>query len=418
VLRALDLVLDVALAHLRKRKRQTAVSIVGVSLGVGFFIAVAALMQGFQQYFIQQTIDVSPHIVMKDEFRAAPLQPAARLYAGGAVRIVGMRPLDEPRGIRNDDVTVAAIRRLPGIAVAPSLHGQIVLRYGAKDVAATLIGINPSEERRVSNIERDLVRGKLSDLEAVANGIILGEGLASKLGAWIGDSVNAVSPTGALLKTKIVGLFQTGLTTLDNSVAYILLKKAQVLQGRPNVVNQIRIRLDDVTRAEAVAARIEARFGYRTEAWQETNRNVFGIFVIQNAIMYSTTGAILVVAAFGIFNIIATVVLEKTRDIAILKSIGLDEGDIRAIFLAEGLALGLVGAVLGWAVGYGLTELLAQVRFDVEGFVKTRGFVLSYTFTHYAIAGGAASAAAALAAFLPARKAAALNPVDIIRGAT
>jgi lipoprotein-releasing system permease protein len=216
---------------------------------------------------------------------------------------------------------------------------------------------------------------------------------------------------------KVVGLFQTGITGLDDVIGYTLLKKAQVLQDRANIVNQIRMRVADVEGAERIAAEIEARFGYWTESWQETNRNVLDIFIIQNTIMYSTTGAILVVAAFGIFNIISTVVLEKTRDIAILKSIGLEEGDIQRIFLLEGLLVGVVGAALGAGVGYGLTEILASIQLPVGGFVRHRGFVLSYSVVHYLIAGGAAITAAALAAYLPARKAARLNPVDIIRGA-
>ena len=219
------------------------------------------------------------------------------------------------------------------------------------------------------------------------------------------------------MRMKVVGLFRTGITTMDNGMAYALLKKAQVLAGRTNVVNQIRMRLDDITAAERLAASIEARFRYRTESWQETNRNVLGIFVVQNGIMYSTTGAILVVAAFGIFNIIATVVMEKIRDIAILKSIGLDEGDIRQIFLIEGSLVGVVGALLGWGVGYGLTEVLASIRFEIEGFVKTQGFYLAYSIGHYLIAAGIAIAAAIAAAYLPARKAARVNPVDIVRGA-
>jgi lipoprotein-releasing system permease protein len=411
------LVADIALAHLRKRKRPTLVSILGVALGVGFFIAIAALMQGFQSYFISQIIDVSPHILMKDEFRSAPRQPAEALAEGGAVQLSGVKPKDEPRGIRNGEAIAASLARLPGVTASPSLTGQALLRYGSKDVSATIVGIEPEVERIVTRIERDMTVGRLADLRATANGIILGDGLAYKLGVGPGDSVNAVSPEGVLLKTKITGLFRTGVTTLDNGTAYMLLKKAQILQNRPNVVNQIRMRLENVAQAQTAAADIEARFGYRAESWQETNEGVLGIFVIQNGIMYSTTGAILVVAAFGIFNIISTVVLEKTRDIAILKSIGLDELDIWLIFLIEGLAVGIVGAIIGWAVGYGLTEALAQVRLPIEGYVKTQGFYLKYSARHYLLSAGIAVSAAVLAAYLPARKAARVNPVDIVRGA-
>lgn len=411
------LTLDIALAHLRKRKRQTLVSVLGVAVGVGFFIAIAAMMQGFQNYFVSQIIDVSPHIVMKDEYRSAPRQPVEAAFAGGAVQLTGVKPKDEPRGIRNGQAITVNLAQLPGLHVAASLQGQVFLRYGSKDTSATLIGIEPEPERRVTRIEKDLTIGKLDDLRTVANGIILGEGLAAKIGVFPGDSVNAVSPIGVIMRMKVVGLFRTGITTMDNGLAYALLKKAQVLAGRSNVVNQIRMRLDDITAAESLATTIEARFKYRTESWQETNRNVLGIFVVQNGIMYSTTGAILVVAAFGIFNIIATVVLEKTRDIAILKSIGLDEGDIRQIFLIEGSLIGIVGALLGWGVGYGLTEILASIRFEIEGFVKTQGFYLAYSLGHYLIAAGIAIAAAIAAAYLPARKAARVNPVDIVRGA-
>ena len=120
---------------------------------------------------------------------------------------------------------------------------------------------------------------------------------------------------------------------------------------------------------------------------------------------------------FGIFNIISTVVHEKTRDIGILKSIGFEERDIRRIFLIEGLLVGLVGTLLGWALGYGLTRLLGAIRIHNEGFITAEGFILHYTIIHYLIAGSFALLSATFAAWLPARKAAHLNPVDIIRGA-
>ncbi len=413
----LGLVADIALGHLRKRKRQTAVSLVGVALGVGFFIAVAALMQGFQQYFVAKIIDVSPHVTMKDEYRAPPAQPVEQAFGGGAVRLVGVKPKEELRGIKNGLAKVAELERLQGVAVAPMLTGQVILRYGSRDVSAQIQGIEPARERRVSNLERDMTAGALDDLFTTANGVILGAGLAEKLGAEPGDSVTALSTAGVVLKMKVVGLYATGITEMDNAQGYALLKKVQVLEDRPNVINRVRLKLAEVDGAEPLARRIEARYGYRTESWEEANQNVLGIFVIQNAIMYSTTGAILVVAAFGIFNIISTVVLEKVRDIAILKSLGFESRDVERIFVVEGLLVGLAGMLLGWALGWLLIELLAQVRFTIEGFVKSEGFKLDRGFLNYALAGAAAVTAATLAAYLPARRAARVDPVEIVRGA-
>ena len=176
-------------------------------------------------------------------------------------------------------------------------------------------------------------------------------------------------------------------------------------------------RLDDITLSRALARRIEERFGYRSEPWEETNSNVLGIFVIQNGIMYSTVGAILIVACFGIFNVISTVIYEKTRDIAILKSMGFREADIKRIFIIEGVLVGLVGTALGWLLGSAIVEFLGSLEFKVEGFIKAQGFVLYRSWTHYAVAGGFAMLSATVAAWLPARKAARVNPVDIVRGA-
>lgn len=159
--RPVAVALDIALAHLVNRKRQSIVSLGGVALGVGFFIAMAAMMQGFQRYFVEKVIDVSPHVVMKDEYRTAPLQPAYRAFPTGAVSLQGQRPLDELRGIRDADATLDALLATPGVAAAPTLRGPIIFRYGSKDVSGTLVGIEPAKERRVTNIERDLIAGQL-----------------------------------------------------------------------------------------------------------------------------------------------------------------------------------------------------------------------------------------------------------------
>ena len=267
----MTLVWDIALTHLAGRLRQTTVAIAGVATGVGFSIAMAALMEGSQRDFIETLVDATPHIVIKDEYRRPPLQPVQRRYGSGAVGLRGLQPRDELRGIRNAHARVAELARLDGLKVAPILQGQVVMRFGGKDVAATLTGITPERERAVSNIEDDLVAGSLAALRRTANGVILGNGLAERLGAAPGDTLAVTSPAGTLLRMKVVGLFHTGVVALDNAQSVAILKKVQVLQNRPNVVNRIRARVADARHAERMARRIEARIGYRTESWEEAN---------------------------------------------------------------------------------------------------------------------------------------------------
>jgi len=414
----MPIIVEIALTHLLGRKRQSLVSIGGVALGVGFFIAITALMQGFQQDFVRRIVETAPHIVMYDDFRNPSPQPVTRRFVDGAVLLQGLKPKEERRGIRNAQAMITELAQRSGMAVAPVLSGQIFLNYGTKDVSVGLTGIEPERERAVTKLESDMIAGTLDDLERTANGIILGIGVARRLGADLGDTLTAVSPVGVVLSVKIVGLFRSGIVTIDDSETYVLLKKAQILQDRPNVINAIRIRLDQYEAADVAARSLEARYGYRTVSWQEANEGVLGIFVIQNGVMYSTTGAILVVACFGIFNIISTMVFEKARDIAILKSLGFTSADIRNIFMLEGLGVGFLGSLCGWGIGYGLTEVLASIKFDVRSMVEIQGFVLYRAAEPYAAAALAAIASSTVAGWIPARRAARVNPVDIIRGAT
>ena len=179
----MKLPLDIALRHLLTRKRQTLVSLAGVALGVGFFIAMMSLMRGMQQYFVVKVIDAWPHIVIKDEYREVPRQPAEIAFAGAAIELKSVKPVDELRGIRDAKAAIAQISELPGLQAAPTLRGQVFLRYGSREVSATLVGIEPARERRVTNLERDLTAGSLDALFTAANGLILGEAMARKLGA-------------------------------------------------------------------------------------------------------------------------------------------------------------------------------------------------------------------------------------------
>lgn len=413
----LGLIVGIALTHIRGRTRQTALSILGVATGVGFAIAMAALMEGSQSDFIARIVDATPHVVVKDEFRDPPPQPVARYYADAVISLRGVKPKDELRGIRNPQPKLAALDDMPGVAAAPILRGQVVLRYGGKEVAASLIGVEPKRERRVSQVEADMIAGTLDDLYGTANGIILGAGLARKLAAEMGSTLTVTSPTGVTLKAKVVGLVDSGIVSLDEGTSYALLKKVQVLLERPNVINEIRLRLDDVTAARAVAHRVETRIGYRSESWEEANEGFLETFAIRNIIIYTVVSGILIVAAFGIFNIVSTITFEKVHDIAILKSLGFRESDIRALFLFEGLLMGTVGTGLGWALGYALCRILGTVEVQIRPGAEPMPLPVIYEPAHYLIAAAAALSVAAIAGYLPARRAARFNPVDIIRGA-
>jgi lipoprotein-releasing system permease protein len=410
------LIIEIAITHVVGRGRQTMVAILGVAVGVGFSIAMAALMQGSQNNFIDQLVNEMPHVQITDERRSPPRQPAEDVF--DAVDIQSLRPREDRRGIINPTAALTWLEGwVPG-RFAQSLRTQGVIRFAGRDVGASIIGIDPEKEAGVSPIIDDFRQGSFAALAAGGNNVLIGDAMAEKLGAKLGDTITAVSSTGLTRNFKIVGLFHTGTTARDEAEAYVLLKNAQILSERANAINEIRIKLNDPGAATMVARRAEAELGYKAEAWQEANESLLEALVIRNVIMYTVVAAIMLVAGFGIFNIVSTITHEKARDIAIMKSLGFRQSDMRRIFLLEGVTIGTIGSLSGWVVGFLLVYILSSIRFEFSaGGREITSLPVAWSFLHYIIASSFALASAALAGYLPARKAARLNPVEIIRGA-
>jgi lipoprotein-releasing system permease protein len=196
----------------------------------------------------------------------------------------------------------------------------------------------------------------------------------------------------------------------------MLLRDAQVLLDKKNIISEITVKGDDPEKARALAAQIEEITGLRTESWQEQNQNFLSIFVVQQAITYIICGAILIVAAFGVFNILTMSVMEKVNDIAIMRSYGLTRADIRNSFMLQGMLIGIVGALIGTGIARLIIMGIRQLKFPVEGLVKAQGILMAERPQDYLTAALSALAITLLAAYLPARRAARFNPVDILRG--
>jgi lipoprotein-releasing system permease protein len=405
----------IAFGHLRVRARQTLIAMLGVAVGVGFFLAVSAMMIGSQADFIRLLIDSQPHIIVRDEAREAPQQPALDIFEGAAVEVHGLRARDEVRGLKDWPAMLADARALPGAAAAPALTGGIAVSFAGRTEALALFGIDPRIEDRVASIDEDLEGGVLTDLENVHNGLIISNRVAERLGVRLGDIVLLSASGGVTQRARIVAFIRADARTGSEGVAYALLRTAQVLFARPNVVNQLRVKLAEPEVAEEIARQMEARWGYKWESWQERSRDILDTLVVRNIIMYAVISAILLVASFGVYTVISTNVMEKRRDIAIMRAIGFSDGDVVRIFLLEGVTLGVLGAIAGFALGTGLMAALGAIPFRFEGEVYY--IPLDRGAHQYAIAGGVSLLSAAIAAWLPARKAASLDPVDILRGA-
>lgn len=410
------LLFSIALRHLLFRKRQSVVSLLGIIIGVGFFLSISSLMQGSQNDFIRRLVDSAPHVMVSDTYRDARLQPANISYPVGAIAVRSVKPQTETRGIRGYRKILEIIKTFGGARASAVLTGQAILSFAGKDVNISLNGMVPSEIKGITTISDDMIEGRVENLIANRGGIIVGAELVRLLSLSLGENITLAASTGQVRTFKIVGIFRTGRLDYDLSQAFVDLKRVQALMNRPDRTNSIIIKLDDAQASRDFATRLEKRIGYKSVSWQESFEDLMNTLVIRNVIMYSVVSAVLIVAAFGIYNIISTVVMEKSRDIAILKSMGFRGRDIRQIFIIQGMLLGIAGVAAGLPLGCAMMYGLMQITFKPPGASEPFNMPMDWSLPQFLIASAFAFFAALLAAWLPARKGARVMPVDILRG--
>ncbi len=406
----------IAIKHLMDRKRQSIVSLLGIILGVAFFLAVSSLMEGSEKDFIRRLVDNAPHVSLTDEYRNPRKQAVDIAYPKAAVKIHSVKPVTEIRGIRGYKQKLKYLKTLDGVKASPMLSGQALINYAGKDFGISLNGMLPEEMNDVSTIYRYMIQGSVENLIYNNRGLIIGKKLSKTFDIKMGDNVSVSSTSGQNSTFKIVGIYSTGRSYYDYRMGFITLKRMQALLARPDRVNEIIMKIDNPYDAKAFAQKIENKLAYKAESWQEKSEDVLSTLAIRNIIMYSVVSAILIVASFGIYNIISTVVMEKRRDISILKSMGFKAKDIQRIFLIQGIILGVFGYILGSPVGIFLMYILEQVKFKPPGSSTMINMPLDWSLHHFVIAGIFAIASSVMASYLPARKASHVQPVDVLRG--
>ena len=411
----MNLLIDIAWTHVSSRIRQTLVGTAGVAMGVGFTIMMAGIMQGSQIDFLHQLVDAMPHITVTDDRRSVASQPAEQEF--GAVGVSNASNINRRPGIRYPDTIIDSLETwIPG-AVASSVKTNAIISQGATRVGVTLTGIDPKTEARVSKIATQMREGELDDLTKAPNGIIIGDGIAQKLGLRTGSSVQLASGD-IQVSAIVVGIFRTGMRQIDDSNVYSLYRVAQVLLGQSSMINQLKLRLRDPLQAQHVATQVEAQIGYKAVSWEEANADLIGTFAVRDFIMMTVMAAMLLVSSFATYNIISTITYEKRHDIAIMKSLGMREHLVRRIFVLEAAMLGAVGIILGWALGYALCRALGTITVYNPISGRTVPIQIHYSLMQYVVVGGISMVCCAGAAFFPARKATRVHPVEIIRGAS
>jgi lipoprotein-releasing system permease protein len=346
----------VAARYLRAKRRQavisliTGISVLGVAAGVASLIIALAITNGFRQDLEQRLVGASAHVSL-------------------------LRVAND--GIRDWPALVARLEKQPHVAAAaPALYEQVLVSRGARARGVVIKGVLPDSERRVGQLLQTVKFGSAAALEPSPAGdspastqamppLVLGKGAADELGATVGSVVLVTSPQGELtpfgmvpkyVRFQVVGIFESGFYDYDTAWGFTRLADAQRLFGLGDVVSVIEFKVDDLDRAGEIGGELEraAGPGFMSTNWMEQNRALFRALRLERRVTFITVGLIVLVAALNILISLIMMVMEKTRDIAVLLSLGARRAQVRNIFLLEGVLIGVVGTVLGLALGYAL----------------------------------------------------------------
>ncbi|HLT73544.1 MAG TPA: ABC transporter permease [Ohtaekwangia sp.] len=414
----MKLAFEIAQTHLLSRPRQTIVAMLGVTFGIGMFIAMVGLMTGLNDFTEELTMTSSPDIHIFHDVTRDRSSIIEQVNPGGINKVHHQKPKIETARIRNALQIAELLRKDDRVrGVAPMLSSQVFYNYGAVQLNGTMFGVDIMDEDKLFDIRSKMKSGRIEDLKANQDGIIMGTGLAKKLNTTTGERVVITTPQGYTMTLKIVGLFQMGIGTIDNVRSYANISTVQtILEQDKSFITDINLKLHDLHQAKAVAGEYERMFGYKAEDWETANATFLTGVAVRNILTYSVSITLLVVAGFGIYNILNMTIFSKMKDIAILKAMGFSPADVRNIFLIQALAIGFVGSIVGLLIGYGLSLLIAQAPFDGGDMVSLSHLPVNFDLKYYIIGIVFGVTTTAFAGYMPSRKAGKVDPIEILRG--
>ncbi len=412
-------VVFLALRQLWERRLLSMIAILAVTLGVMTLVSMRGIQLGFRLKFLQTIVRVTPQVAVRDEKLSSDPPLLAQYYRDFVAGRVAHETDDERHTrIERPGEVERAIRSLDGVkAAAPSLSGSALLTYAGKELPCEVKGIEPVAQDEVTAIREYMLEGSWAEFAQSRDGILLGSGAAEKLGVKVGDTVTVVGPRGVRLTGKVLGTFAFSVPAIDDGRAFVPLKMAQTVLSRPDVVSRIEVRLADPDTAEVQAQRMQRLFGVRVDSWQKVNADMLSLFTVQDIITGFIIGAILIVGGFGILAIQIMIVLQKTRDVALLRAAGFKRGDVLRMFLLQGGIIASLGAALGDALGHFVLVGVSHIELKATTVVgRTDHMLVDDDPRMYLWGLGFALAVGLLASLIPALRGARVEPVEVLRG--
>lgn len=414
------LIISVSRSLLMARLKQTLIAAVGVTFSITMFITLLSFMGGLNSMLDGLVLNRTPHVRLYNEILPAKHQPidVSSDYQEDYNFVSSIKPKNERPDLRNSGAIIRTLRSDKRVlGVAPKINAQVFFNVGSIDLSGVVNGIDVEEENRLFTFSDYVVEGDYMDLKNTPNSIILGKGLADKMLASVGDVVQITTSRGERIQLKVVGYFQSGLQDIDKVQSYASLNTTQKMLGVPNsYITDLQVKLLDMTEAPAVAKEMQATFDVEAIDIQTANSQFETGSFVRTLISYAVGITLLVVAGFGIYNILNMMIYEKMDSIAILKATGFSGKDVNRIFITIAMTIGVVGGIFGLLFGLGLTAIIDQIPFDTQALPTIKTYPVNYNPKFYIIGGIFSLVTTYFAGYFPSRKASKVDPVVIIRG--
>ena len=410
----------IAFAMAIARWRQTMIAAFGVTFSITMFIALLGFMNGLNDMLDGLILNRTPHIKLFNELKASENQPVEihPSFADSYAFIRSVKPNASRKKLHNLDAITDHLRQDKRVlGIAPKITAQVFYTIGTIDVTGVINGIDVEEENHLFNFSEYVVAGNFIDLEHIPNSIILGKSAADQMLVHIGDIIQVTTTTGLKHQLKVVGYFQSGINDIDKVNSYASLATTQKLIGETrDYVTDLQVKLTDLNLAPAMAREYEQLFEVDAEDIQTANAQYETGSNVRSIISYAVGITLLIVAGFGIYNILNMMIYEKMDSIAILKATGFSGQDVKNIFIMIALSIGVVGVFFGLLMGLALSFLIDQIPFITAALPSVTTFPVNYDLKYYIIGATFGLITTYLAGYLPSRKASKVDPVIIIRG--